>query len=63
MVYILGSAFPMFIFGFMLFSINYILTIEFNLANRQLYSFKIKREKTSMDYILGDTEEEEKEIE
>ena len=63
-VYILGSAFPMFIFGFMLFSINYILTIEFNLANRQLYSFKIKRGKTSMDYILGDNEEEEeKEIE
>ena len=38
-VYILGSAFPLFIYGFSLFSINYILNIELNLANSDLYLY------------------------
>ena len=57
-IYILGSAFPMFIFGFLLFSVNYILTIEFNLANSQLYTFFVKKEENT-DYVLGEIEETE----
>ena len=57
-IYILGSAFPMFIFGFLLFSVNYILTIEFNLANSQLYTFFVKKEENA-DYVLGENNETE----
>ena len=53
-IYILGSAFPMFIYGFMLFSINYILTIELHLANDDLYISFPKVDKND-EYILGET--------
>ena len=53
-IYVLGSAFPMFIYGFMLFSINYILTIELHLANDDLYISFPKVDKND-EYILGET--------
>ena len=51
-IYILGSAFPMFLYGFVLFSFNYILTIMFNLANVELYT-NATIERKSNEYILG----------
>jgi membrane-associated phospholipid phosphatase len=50
-VYVLASAFPMFLFGFLLFSINYILTIILNLANVDLY-MAVAPDKTKEENIL-----------
>ena len=44
----------MFIYGFMLFSINYILTIELHLAKDDLYISFPKVDKND-EYILGET--------
>ena len=55
--YILGSAFPLFLYGFMLFSINYILTIELKLANNTLYTY-LPTENKGEEYILGEEEKE-----
>ena len=50
-IYVLASAFPMFLFGFLLFSINYILTIILNLANVDLY-MAVAPDKTKEENIL-----------
>ena len=42
----------MFLYGFVLFSFNYILTIMFNLANVELYT-NATIERKSNEYILG----------
>ena len=53
-IYVLESAFPMFLFGFILFSINYILTILLNLANVDLYMRVInKPNKSNNENLLG----------
>ena len=59
-IYILSSAFPMFIHGFTLFSINYILTIELKLANDNLYN-NIEKENQNQtnEYMIGDKDDEE----
>ena len=61
LIYVIGSAFPMFVFGFMLFSINYILSIIFLLANSDIYlSFEKEGEKKAKadEYLLGENEVE-----
>ena len=54
-IYILSSAFPMFIYGFTLFSINYILTIECKLANDDLYIY-FEKESKNDEYMIGENE-------
>ena len=60
-IYILESAFPMFLFGFILFSINYILTILLNLANVDLYiNANNKGNKINNENLLGISVTQEK---
>ena len=60
-IYILESAFPMFLFGFILFSINYILTILLNLANADLYiNANHKGNKINNENLLGISVTQEK---
>ena len=60
-IYILESAFPMFLFGFILFSINYILTIILNLANVDLYiNANNKGNKINNENLLGISVTQEK---
>ena len=59
-IYILASAFPFFLYGFMLFGINYTLLILLNLANENLYFNMVKEneENKNEGLLLDDSQKE-----
>ena len=55
-LYIIGSGFPMFIFGFFLFGPNIIFNILLNVANIELYMPILKNERINSEVNFGDDE-------